>query len=104
MEYEDFFRCFYEAEESELFNVSDLFYLVKNNRLVEFSISENDKLFIRQWKGFKMDYDDWDYKCKLEYWTLYLTDWTKIYDRWYGWWEDELKEWIEQCQRRERVL
>jgi hypothetical protein len=51
-----------------------------------------------------MDYDDWDYKCKLEYWTLYLTDWTKIYDRWTWRGEDELKEWIEQCQRRERVL
>lgn len=105
MENRETFGCFYEAEESEVFDLWELFYLVKEKKLIELSVSDRQCLYIRQWKDLPMDYDDWNYNCHMEYWDLYLTDMGHtIYDKWYWRWEDELEEWIESCRRREEVL
>lgn len=98
------FRCWYEPEESELFDLEELFYLIKNKKLLEVAVSDRDYLFIRQWKDIDMEYNTEDYNWKMKYWTVYLTDWTNIYDIWHWRGEDEFKEWIESCRRREEVL
>lgn len=98
------YECYLEANEMDRVPLDDLWYAVKEKILIELEVDEGFGYFIRQWKDIPIEYDDWDYKCKMEYWDLYLSDWKKIYDKWYGWWEDELKEWIEQCKRRINVL
>lgn len=101
---EEEFRYYYECSEGGRWNISKLWYNVKERLLLEIDLDECFTLYIRQRKDIPMDYDDWDYKCRMQYWVLYLTDWQKIYDKFYGRTEDEFKEWIESCQRRIKVL
>lgn len=51
------YRYFYEADESELGTISDLFYAIKEFKLTEVSLGDDALLHIRQWKDVPMTYD-----------------------------------------------
>lgn len=91
------YTCYTEYAEPELLNISELFYEVKEKRLIEISL--DNWLAIRQWKDvpFSWTADDWAV-FDMDYWMLYCTHWKDIISVWRGWWETELKEYIKQCK------
>ena len=52
------FKVFYENEEGELKDIEELYYLVKNNLLLELELDEYYTYYIRQWKDIPIDYND----------------------------------------------
>lgn len=89
------YKTYYQNSESELFNLSELFYLVKEYNLIEIVLENN--LYIRQWKDLDAKIElDWEL-VDMKYWTLYLTDGDKLLKVWNWRWEDELKEFIDEC-------
>ena len=96
------YRYFYEADESELGTISDLFYAIKEFKLTEVSLGDDALLHIRQWKDVPMTYDTYTNSYDMHPWVVYLTDWTNIYDIWTGWWEDWLAERLEDCEKKNK--
>jgi len=92
------FNVFYENEESEKMLIEDIFYLIKNYRLIEITL--DNWYVIRQWKDVPMTYDTESESYQMEYWTVYCTSWNNVLESvWTGWWEDELKDYIETCSK-----
>lgn len=101
---EEEFRYYYECSEGERWGISKLWYNARERILLEIDLDEWFTPYIRQWKDIPIEYDDWQYKCKMEYWDLYLTNWEKIYDKFYWRTVDEFRDWLESCKRRVKVL
>ena len=92
------FDVYYESEEFEEMSISDIFYLIKNYRLIEITL--NNWYVIRQWKDLPTQYViDWE-TYDMEYWKVYCTSGNKVIESvWDWWWEDELKDYIETCSK-----
>ncbi len=96
---ENKYPCYFECDEWERMKLSQIFWLVKEFRLVEIQPNEEDlSLYVRQWKDIPMTYETEDETFEMKYWKLYLTDWTNIYKVWNWRGEDWLEEWLEECK------
>ena len=91
------FSVFYENDESEKMLIEDIFYLIKNYRLIEITL--DNWYAIRQWKDLPMVIErDWE-TFNMEYWKVYCCSWNVIESVWNWWGEDELKDYIETCSK-----
>lgn len=90
------YECYLECAEWERLDLSDLFYEVKNYRVIEISL--DNWVAIRQWKDIPMMYETEDKEVfHMEYWMLYCTRWQDIISVWNWRGEEELKEYIDIC-------
>lgn len=90
------YTCYTEYAEPEQLNISELFYEIKEFRLIEISLE--NWLAIRQWKDIPMMYEAEDKEVfHMEYWMLYCTHWQDIISVWNWRGEEELKEYIDIC-------
>lgn len=86
---------FYENEESEKMSISDIFYLIKNYRLV--SIDLDNWYSIKQWKDLPATIE-WNWEIfDMEYWKVYCCSWDIIESVWNWWWEEDLEHYINTC-------
>lgn len=90
------YDCYLECTEWERLDLSDLFYEVKNYRVIEIAL--DNWLVIRQWKDIPIMYEAEDKEVfHMEYWMLYCTHWQDIISVWNWRGEEELKEYIDIC-------
>lgn len=92
------YPCYFECDEWEEMDLSQIFYYVKNWKMIEIQVNEDCVLYVRQWKDIPMTYETGDETFEMTYWKLYLTDWTNIYKVWNWRGEDWLAEWLEECK------
>lgn len=91
------YKCFTEYCESEDLSLSEIFYEIKENRLIEISL--DNWYAIRQWKDIDVEYEDNDnWKFNMTYGTVYCTRGNNIESVREWWWEADLKEFIKTCQ------
>ena len=91
------YDCYLECSEWEKLDLSQLFYEVKNRRLIEIALG--NWLTVRQWKDIPITYETEDKEVfHMEYWMLYCTHWQDIISVWEWWWEAGLKEWLDICE------
>ena len=90
------YDCYLESYEGEKLNISQLFYEIKECRLIEVSLE--NWLAVRQWKDIPIMWEAEDGAVfHMEYWMVYCTHWQDIISvrKWWG--EDELKEYLDIC-------
>lgn len=91
------YACYMECTEWERLDISEIFYEVKEMRLIEIDL--DNWYIIRQWKDLTVDYKDQDnWTFHMEYWMLYCSNWGNIESVWHWRWEDDLKARIETCE------
>lgn len=90
------YNCWTENEEGDCLDFGTIFYMVKNRLLIELDLE--NWYVIRQRKDIPMTYETYDETFEMDYWKLYLTDWTNIYKVWNWRGEDWLAEWLEECK------
>lgn len=92
------YKVYYEASESEPMDIGDIFYLVKNYRLIEVALVNG--YAIRQRKDMPITLELNGETIDIDYWTVYCTSWNKIIENVWTWrGEDELKQYIEACEQ-----
>lgn len=92
------FICFTECSEPEQLNISEIFYEIKEYRLIEISL--DNWYAIRQWKDVPIKYtnpDSWE-TFDMDYWKIYCLNWNRIESVREWRWEKELMEFIETCE------
>ena len=99
------YRFYYQAQDSELWTLEELFYEIKSDNLIEITLSEEGWLRVKQWKDVPMTYEAQDKRVfDMQYGDVYLTDWKEIYDVWDWRWEKELGERLLKCKRKEKSI
>lgn len=90
------FDVWYENEGSEPMSVSDIFYLVKEYRLIEVWLW--NWYAIRQWKDIPMTIEHEGETIDVQYWTVYCSSGNNVIESVWTWrGEDELAEYIQTC-------
>lgn len=86
---------YYENDESEKMSISDIFYLIRNYRLV--SIDLDNWYSIKQWKDLPMVIErEWE-TFDIRYWKVYCCSWDFIESVWDWWGEEDLEQYINTC-------
>lgn len=92
------YSCFFEVWEGEKCDINHLFYSIKENLLLEITLNSDNGLYVRQWKDVPITYETFDKAFEMNYWVVYLTDWTNIYSVRHWRSTEELEEWLEDCK------
>lgn len=91
------YDCFLEQEEWEKLDISELFYMIREYRLIEVVL--DNWYSIKQWKDVPMTYDSEGASYDMKPGVVYCTSWNNVLESVRTWWgEDELKSWIETCE------
>lgn len=94
------YDCYLERGEWEKLDISQLFYEIKESRLIEITLDSWNWYYIRQRKDISITYVHPETKevFDMKYGTVYCTSWNDIESVWEWWWEKELEEYIKTCE------
>lgn len=94
------YDCYLERGEWEKLDISQLFYEIKESRLIEITLDSWNWYYIRQRKDIPITYVHPETKevFDMKYGTVYCTSWNDIESVREWWWEKELEEYIKTCE------
>jgi len=94
------YDCYLEQSEWEKLDISQLFYEIKECRLIEITLDSWNWYYIKQRKDIPITYVHPETKevFNMKYGTVYCTSWNDIESVREWWWEKELEEYIKTCE------